>query len=172
MKLKLLKISAFVVGVFPLLIETDCDGPAWSPSRPAAEYGSRPRPPAPRIHASLGGWRGVPRGGVPRPRTPPRAPIFPGQVCRMGGLAPNAPCEAARICLSRAPNISRPGPSRIGGLAPNGKLAGGGNNQLQLPSKIQSLPKGNGSVLPSIATEPQRQLLKVGRDRTAGQEIS
>jgi hypothetical protein len=40
-------------------------------------------------------------------------------------------------------------------LAPNGKLAGGGNNRLQLPSKIQSLPKGNGSVLPSIAQGKQ-----------------
>jgi hypothetical protein len=40
-------------------------------------------------------------------------------------------------------------------LAPSSKLGGGGSNRLQLPSKIQSLPKGNGSVLPSIAQGKQ-----------------
>jgi hypothetical protein len=40
-------------------------------------------------------------------------------------------------------------------LAPSSKLAGGGNKQPQLPSKVQSLPKGSGSVLPSIAQGKQ-----------------
>jgi hypothetical protein len=76
----------------------------------------------------------------------------------MGGLAPHnklaggAPTPQAH---SRAPNISQPGSSRMGGLAPHNKLAGGGNRQPQFPSKVQSLPKGSGSVLPSIAQGKQ-----------------
>jgi hypothetical protein len=72
----------------------------------------------------------------------------------MGGLAPNnnlAGGGPKPQALSRAPNISWPGSDRIGGLAPKSNLAGGGNKQPQLPSKVQSLPTGSGSVLPSIA---------------------
>jgi hypothetical protein len=65
-------------------------------------------------------------------------------------LAPNGKLAGGGP-KQRTPNITRPGSSRIGGLAPNSKLAGGGNRQPQLPSTVQSLPKGSGSVLPSIA---------------------
>jgi hypothetical protein len=135
MKLKLLKISAFVVEALPLLIGTDAiafpgppPGPPPSMGPPAGGF----MPPS----VAGGGFRGGPAIG--------RGPDFGG------GLGISKPPN-----FSRAPNISRPGPRRIGGLAPNGKLAGGGNNRLQLPSKIQSLPKGNGSVLPSIAQGKQ-----------------
>ena len=105
MKLKLLKISAFVVGVIPLLIEMYCDGPAWSPSRPAAEYGSRPRRRrtayacrrASRrrrtayacrrastrrpIHSSIGGWEGGSAAGrVPDAPGFGGDPVSPGQA--------------------------------------------------------------------------------------------
>jgi hypothetical protein len=69
-------------------------------------------------------------------------------------LAPNGKFARGEL-KPRTPNITRPGSSRTGGLAPDSKLGGGGNNRLQLPSKIQSLPKENGSILPSIARGKQ-----------------
>src|SRR6201987_2582462 len=143
MKLKLIKIGAFVLGVFPLLIGTDAmafPGP----------------PPAPPRMPAGGGPPRLPAGGAPRmgPCGPPRGsrfnrPSVPGGGFRGGGAVPRLQTP------SRAPNISRPGPSRTGGLAPNGKLADGGNSQPQFPSTVQSLPKGSGSVLPSIAQGKQ-----------------
>jgi hypothetical protein len=137
MKLKLLKISAFVVGFIPLLIETTAMALPGPPPGPPPNMGPRPggfMPPS----VAGGGFRGGPGfGGGP-------------DIGRGSGFG-GGPGISRPPNFSRVPNISRPGPSRIGGLAPNGKLAGGGNNRLQLPSKIQSLPKGNGSVLPSIA---------------------
>src|ERR1700747_2896279 len=143
MKLKLIKIGAFVFGAFPLLIGTDAmafPGPPLAPPRMPAG-GGPPR---------------LPAGGAPRmgPGWPPRGggfnrPSVPGGGFRGGGAVPRLQTP------SRAPNISRPGPSRTGGLAPNGKLAGGGNSQPQFPSTVQSLPKGSRSVLPSIAQGKQ-----------------
>src|SRR5271165_3704003 len=164
MKLKLFKISAFVVGAFPLLIGPDAMALPGPPPGPPPSMGpgvGGPRMPAGgppgaggfnRPSVPGGGFRG---GGVPRPQTPPRTPNIsrPGSS-RMGGLAPNSKIAGGGPKLqapSRAPNISRPGSSLTGGLAPNSKLAGGGNKQPQLPSTVQSLPKGSGSVLPSIA---------------------
>ena len=143
MKLKLIKIGAFVFGAFPLLIGTDAmafPGPPLAPPRMPAG-GGPPR---------------LPAGGAPRmgPGWPPRGggfnrPSVPGGGFRGGGAVPRLQTP------SRAPNISRPGPGRTGGLAPNGKLAGGGNSQPQFPSTVQYLPKGSGSVLPSIAQGKQ-----------------
>jgi hypothetical protein len=143
MKLKLIKIGAFVLGAFPLLIGTDAmafPGP----------------PPAPPRMPAGGGPPRLPAGGAPRmgPSGPPRGagfnrPSVPGGGFRGGGAVPRPQTP------SRVPNISRPGPSRTGGLAPNGKLAGGGNSQPKLPSTVQSLPKGSRSVLPSIAQGKQ-----------------
>src|SRR5271166_50729 len=131
MKLALFKISAFVVGAFPLLIETNAMALPGPPPGPPPSMGPRPggfMPPS----VAGGGFRGGPGIG--------RGPGFGG-----------GPGISRPPNFSRASNISRPGPSRIGGLAPNGKLAGGGPGQ-QFPSKIQSLPKGSGSVLPSVAS--------------------
>src|SRR5271165_3069297 len=140
MKLKLFKISAFVVGAFALLVGTEARAqlgppPPIPPSLPAG--GAPPMPPS----LPAGGPPRIPSGGPPRAGGFNR-PSVPGGGFRAGGSVPRPP--------SRAPNISRPGPSRTGGLAPNSKLAGGGPGP-QFPSKIQSLPKGSGSVLPSIA---------------------
>jgi len=132
-----------VFGAFPLLIGTDAmafPGPPLAPPRMPAG-GGPPR---------------LPAGGAPRmgPGWPPRGggfnrPSVPGGGFRGGGAVPRLQTP------SRAPNISRPGPGRTGGLAPNGKLAGGGNSQPQFPSTVQYLPKGSGSVLPSIAQGKQ-----------------
>ena len=143
MKLKLFKISVFVVGAVPLLIGTDAMAfPGPPPAPPRMPAGGPP------------GGGGLPGGGLPRGGPPsggpPRAggfnrPSAPGGGFRGGGGGPGPQTP------SRAPNISRPGSSRPGGLAPKNNLAGGGAKQPQLPSKVQSLPKGSGSVLPSIA---------------------
>jgi hypothetical protein len=131
-----------VLGAFPLLIGTDAMAfpgpPPAPPSMPAG--GGPPRLPAggaPRMGPS-----GFPRGGFNRPSVP-------GGGFRSGGAVPRPQTP------SRAPNISRPGPGRTGGLAPNGKLAGGGNSHPQFPSTVQSLPKASRSVLPSIAQGKQ-----------------
>src|SRR5271166_2451202 len=160
MKLKLLKISAFVVGAFPLLIETNVMALPGPPPGPPPSMGPRPggfMPPS----VAGGGFRGGPaigRGpdfgggpGISRPPNFSRAPNIsrPGPS-RIGGLAPNGKLAGGGP-KPRTPNITRPGSSRTGGLAPNSKLAGGGPGQ-QFPSKIQSLPKGSGSVLPSVAS--------------------
>src|SRR5271165_4022682 len=159
MKLALFKISAFVVGAFPLLIETNAMALPGPPPGPPPSMGPRPggfMPPS----VAGGGFRGGPGigrgpgfGGGPGISSPPnfsRAPNIsrPGPS-RIGGLAPNGKLAGGGP-KPRTPNITRPGSSRTGGLAPNSKLAGGGPGQ-QFPSKIQSLPKGSGSVLPSIA---------------------
>src|SRR5271157_5945391 len=131
MKLALFKISAFVVGAFPLLIETNAMALPGPPPGPPPSMGPRPggfMPPS----VAGGGFRGGPGIG--------RGPGFGG-----------GPGISSPPNFSRAPNISRPGSSRTGGLAPNSKLAGGGPGQ-QFPSKIQSVPKGSGSVLPSVAS--------------------
>src|SRR5271157_272959 len=131
MKLALFKISAFVVGAFPLLIETNAMALPGPPPGPPPSMGPRPggfMPPS----VAGGGFRGGPGIG--------RGPGFGG-----------GPGISRPPNFSRAPNVSRPGPSRPGGLAPNSKLAGGGPGQ-QFPSKIQSVPKGSGSVLPSFAS--------------------
>ena len=108
----------------------------WTRHRPGAGFGGGP--------------------GVSRPRTPRAPRIFPGQdLAGLEAWLRMASLRAAGPSTSRAPNISRPGSGRTGGLVPNSKLAGGGNNRPQLPSKIQSLPKGSGSVLPSIAQGKQ-----------------
>src|SRR6201984_2993951 len=156
MKLKLFKISAFVVGAFPLLIETDAMALPGPPPGPPPSMGPRPggfMPPS----VAGGGFGGGP--GISRPPNFSRAPNIsrPGPS-RIGGLVPNGKLAGGGPkpgASSRPPNISRPGSSRTGGLVPNSKLGGGGNNRPQLPSKIQSLPKGNGSVLPSIAQRKQ-----------------
>src|SRR5271165_1663266 len=160
MKLKLLKISAFVVGAFPLLIETNVMALPGPPPGPPPSMGPRPggfMPPS----VAGGGFRGGPGigrgpgfGGGPGISSPPnfsRAPNIsrPGPS-RIGGLAPNGKLAGGGP-KPRTPNITRPGSSRTGGLAPNSKLAGGGPGQ-QFPSKIQSVPKGSGSVLPSVAS--------------------
>src|SRR5271165_3523763 len=168
MKLALFKISAFVVGAFPLLIETNAMALPGPPPGPPPRMGSGPG----GFKASSvagGGFRGGPGGpdfgggpgigrgpdfgggpGISRPPNFSRAPNIsrPGPS-RIGGLAPNGKLAGGGPG-PRTPNITRPGPSRTGGLAPNSKLAGGGPGP-QFPSKIQSLPKGSGSVLPSIA---------------------
>ena len=158
MKLKLLKISAFVVRAFPLLIGTSAVALPGPPPGPPPSMGPRPdgfMPPS----VAGGGFRGGPGfGGGPGISRPPdfsRAPNIsrPGPS-RIGGLAPNSRLAGGGP-KPPTPNITRPGSSRTGGLAPNSRLAGGGNNRLQLPSNIQSLPKGNGSVLPSIAQGKQ-----------------
>src|SRR5208337_773211 len=131
MKLALFKITAFVVGAFPLLIETNAMALPGPPPGPPPSMGPRPggfMPPS----VAGGGFRGGPGIG--------RGPGFGG-----------GPGISSPPNFSRAPNISRPGSSRTGGLAPNSKLAGGGPGQ-QFPSKIQSVPKGSGSVLPSVAS--------------------
>jgi hypothetical protein len=172
MKLKLFKISAFVVGAFPLLIEANAMALPGPPPGPPPSMGPPPggfMPPSVAGGGFQGGFPSGPGGGGPGGPRIGRGPGFGG------GPGISRPPD-----FSRAPNISRPGPSRIGGLAPNGKFAGGrpkpptpditrlgssrtgglapnsklgagGNNRLQLPSTIQSLPKGSGSVLPSIA---------------------
>ncbi|MFY9987865.1 MAG: hypothetical protein WAK31_24110 [Chthoniobacterales bacterium] len=158
MELKLLKISALVVGTILLLIGTDAiafpgppPGPPPSMGPPAGGF----MPPS----VAGGGFRGGPGiGGGPGISRPPNfsnAPNIsrPGPS-RIGGLAPNGKLAGGGP-KPHIPNITRPGSSRTGGLVPNSKLGGGGNNRLQLPSKIQSLPKGNGSVLPSIAQGKQ-----------------
>src|SRR5271166_1311180 len=144
MKLALFKISAFVVGAFPLLIETNAMALPGPPPGPPPSMGPGPggfMPPS----VAGGGFRGGPGGpdfgGGPGIG---RGPDFGG-----------GPGISRPPNFSRAPNISRPGPSRTGGLAPNSRLAGGGNKQPQLPSTVQSLPKGSGSVLPSIAQGKQ-----------------
>ena len=121
--------------------------PRMGPSGPPRAGGFN-RPSAPG-----GGFRAG--GGVPRPPTSSRAPNIsrPGPS-RIGSLAPNGKLAGGGP-KPRTPNITRPGSSRTGGLAPNSKLAGGGNKQPQLPSTVQSLPKGGGSVLPSIAQGKQ-----------------
>src|SRR5271165_3673778 len=100
MKLALFKISAFVVGAFPLLIETNAMALPGPPPGPPPSMGPRPggfMPPS----VAGGGFRGGPAiGGGPG----------------FGG----GPGISRSPNFSRAPNISRPGPSRIGGLAPNG----------------------------------------------------
>src|SRR5271165_375895 len=158
MKLKLLKISAFVVRAFPLLIGTSAVALPGPPPGPPPSMGPRPdgfMPPS----VAGGGFRGGPGfGGGPGISRPPdfsRAPNIsrPGPS-RIGGLAPNSRLAGGGP-KPPTPNITRPGSSRTGGLAPNSRLAGGGNNRLQLPSNIQSLPKGNGSVLPSIVQGKQ-----------------
>ena len=97
-----------------------CNSFPWSPPRPPPSMG--PGVGGPRMPAG-----GPPGAGGPRMPAggPPRAggfnrPSVPGGGFRGGGAFPRPPAS------SRAPNISRPGPSRMGGLAPNGKLAGGG----------------------------------------------
>src|SRR5271166_3553577 len=157
MKLALFKISAFVVGAFPLLIETNAMALPGPPPGPPPSMGAGPggfMPPS----VAGGGFRGGPGGpdfgGGPGISSPPnfsRAPNIsrPGPS-RIGGLAPNGKLAGGGP-KPRTPNITRPGSSRTGGLAPNSKLAGGGPGQ-QFPSKIQSLPKGSGSVLPSVAS--------------------
>jgi hypothetical protein len=162
MKLALFKISAFAL---PLLIGTEAiafpGAPPPPPSLPAGgppgggglPGGGLPRGGPPpgggfnRPSVPGGGFRGA--GGVPRPPTSSRPPNIsrPGSS-RPGGLAPNNNLAGGGP-KPRTPNISRPGSSQPGGLAPKSNLAGGGNKQPQLPSKVQSLPKGSGSVLPS-----------------------
>ena len=157
MKSTLFKISAFLFGAFPLLLGTDVMAlPGPPPVPPSMPAGGPPRIPSggpPRAggfnrpSVPGGGFRAA--GGVPR--SPSRAPNISGPgSSRMGGLAPNSKLAGGGL-KPRTPNISWPDPSRTGGLAPNSKLAGGGNMQPQLPSKVQSLPKGSGSVLPSFA---------------------
>jgi len=145
MKLALFKISAFVVGAFPLLIGTEVIAfPGPPPAPPSLPAGGPPRMPP----------GGFPGGGPPRAGGlpgggPPRAggfnrPSVPGGGFRGGGAPrPQTP--------PRAPNTSPLGSGRMGGLAPKSNLAGGGNKQPQFPSKVQSLPQGSGSVLPSLA---------------------
>src|SRR5271166_3967735 len=173
MKLALFKISAFVVGAFPLLIETNAMALPGSPPGPPPSMGPGPggfMPPS----VAGGGFRGGPGGpafgggpgigrgpdfgggpGISRPPNFSRAPNIsrPGPS-RIGGLAPNGKLAGGGP-KPRTPNITRPGSSRTGGLAPNSKLGGGGNRQPQFPSTVQSLPKGSGSVLPSIAQGKQ-----------------
>src|SRR5271165_4243558 len=168
MKLALFKISAFLVGAFPLLIETNAMALPGPPPGPPPSMGPRPggfMPPS----AAGGGFRGEPgigRGsdfgggpGISRPPNFSRAPNIsrPGPS-RIGGLAPNGKLAGGGPkpqAPSRAPNFSRPGSSLTGGLAPNSQLARGGNKQPQLPSTVQSLRKGSGSVLPSFAQGKQ-----------------
>src|SRR5271157_3969289 len=152
MKLALFKISAFVVGAFPLLIETNAMALPGPPPGPPPSMGPGPggfMPPS----VAGGGFRGGP--GISRPPNFSRAPNIsrPGPS-RIGGLAPNGKLAGGGP-KPRTPNITRPGSSRTGGLAPNSKLGGGGNRQPQFPSTVQSLPKGSGSVLPSIAQGKQ-----------------
>src|SRR5271165_2334179 len=173
MKLALFKISAFVVGAFPLLIETNAMALPGPPPGPPPSMGAGPggfMPPS----VAGGGFRGGPGGpdfgggpgigrgpdfgggpGISRPPNFSRAPNIsrPGPS-RIGGLAPNGKLAGGGP-KPRTPNITRPGSSRTGGLAPNSKLGGGGNRQPQFPSTVQSLPKGSGSVLPSIAQGKQ-----------------
>jgi hypothetical protein len=173
MKLTLFKISAFVVGALPLLIGADATAfPGPPPAPPSLPAGGPPRMPSgglpgdgfprggpPRAggfnrpSVPGGGFRGG--GGGPRPQTSSRIPnISLPDSSRPAGLAPKTNLAGGGPkpqTPSRAPNISRPGSSRPGGLAPKSNLAGGGNKPPQLPSKVQSFPKGNGSVLPSIA---------------------
>src|SRR5271157_6124508 len=173
MKLALFKISAFVVGAFPLLIETNAMALPGPPPGPPPSMGPGPggfMPPS----VAGGGFRGGPGGpdfgggpgigrgpdfgggpGISRPPNFSRAPNIsrPGPS-RIGGLAPNGKLAGGGP-KPRTPNITRPGSSRTGGLAPNSKLGGGGNRQPQFPSTVQSLPKGSGSVLPSIAQGKQ-----------------
>ena len=157
MKSTLFKISAFLFGAFPLLLGTDVIAlPGPPPAPPSMPAGGPPRIPSggpPRAggfnrpSVPGGGFRAA--GGVPR--SPSRGPnISRLGSSRMGALAPNSELAGGGP-KPRTPNVCRPGPSRTGGLAPTSKLAGGGNKQPQLPSKVQSLPKGSGSVLPSIA---------------------
>ncbi|MBV8484620.1 MAG: hypothetical protein JO077_17370 [Verrucomicrobia bacterium] len=145
MKLRFFKKSALVVGAFPLLIGIDAmalPGPPPAPPRMPAG-GLAPGGGLPPGGGFPGG--GLPRGGGPPPTGGFNRPSAPGGGFCGGGGGPGPQS------LSRAPNISRPGSSRPGGLAPKSNLAGGGNKQPQLPSKVQFLPKGSGSVLPSIA---------------------
>jgi hypothetical protein len=151
MESKLLKTSAFVVGAISLLIGTDAIGFPGPPPGPPPSMGPPSggfMPPS----VAGGGFHGGP--GISRPPNFSRAPNIsrPGPS-RIGGLAPNGKLTGAP--KPHTQNITRPGSSRTGGLVPNSKLGGGGNNRPQLPSKIQSLPKGNGSVLPSIAQRKQ-----------------
>jgi hypothetical protein len=176
MKLKLFKISAVLVSAFPLLIETNATALPGPPPGPPPTMGPPPggfMPPSVAGGGFQGGFPGGPGGGLPggfpggpgigrgpgfgggsgisRPPNFSRAPNIsrPGPS-RIGGLAPNGKFAGGRP-KPPTQNITRLGSSRTGGLAPNSKLAAGGTNRLQLPSKIQSLPKGSGSVLPSIA---------------------
>ena len=138
MKVKRFKISAFVISAFPLLIVTDAIalfGPP--PPLPAGGMGPHPggfMPPS----VAGGGFRGAPGfGGGPGVSRPPnfsRAPEF--------SRPPN---------FSRPQNISPSNFNRMGGLAPNGKIAAGANRGPQLSPKVESHLKGSGSVLPSIA---------------------
>ena len=175
MKLKLLKISAFVAGALPLLIGTDA---VAFPGPPPG--GGPPRMPAggpPRLPGGGGppmGLSGPPRGGPPmRPSGPPRAggfnrPAVPGGGFRggAGGPGPHSP--------SHVPNIARPGHGRPGGLAPNSTLAGRGPAHggpgPQFPSKVQPLPKGGGSVLPSFASGAALGSIAQGKLPGAGPE--
>ena len=124
MKLELFKISAFVAGTLPLLLGTDAAAFPGPPGPPGPPPGGPPHLPAGGPPGLPGGGppmglSGPPRGGPPmRPSGPPRGggfnhPSVPGGGFR-GGPGPHAP------------NLSRPSPGRPGGLAPNGKLAGGG----------------------------------------------
>jgi hypothetical protein len=163
MKLVLLKLPAFAAGAISLLIGTDAIAfPGPPPPPPSLPAGGGPRIPSggPPLGSGFnrpsvpgGGFRGG--GGFPRPHGSLRAPNIsrPGPS-RSGGLVPNSKLAGGGLkprTSSGPPNISRPGSSRTGGLVPNSKIADGGNKQPQLPSKVQSLSKGSGSVLPSIA---------------------
>src|SRR5271157_3375761 len=147
MKLALFKISAFVVGAFPLLIETNAMALPGPPPGPPPSMGPGPggfMPPS----VAGGGFRGGP--GISRPPNFSRAPNIsrPGPS-RIGGLAPNGKLAGGGP-KPRTPNITRPGSSRTGGLAPNSKLAGPGQ---QFPSKIQSFPKGSGRFYRQLRAE-------------------
>ena len=127
-------------GAFPLLIGTDAmafPGP----------------PPAPPRMPAGGGPPRLPAGGAPRmgPGGPPRGggfnrPSVPGGGFRGGGAVPRLQTP------SRAPNISRPGPGRTGGLAPNSKLAGSGPKP-QAPSRAPNIsrpgPSRTGGLAPN-----------------------
>lgn len=130
MKSALFKLSVFAAGAFPLLIGMDAMA---LPGPPPAV----PRPPA-------GGPPRIPSGGPPRAGAFNR-PSAPGGGFRGGGVPrPQIP--------SRAPNISRPGPGRSGGLAPNSKLAGAGHGPhtaSRAPNASRPVPGQSGGLAPN-----------------------
>ena len=175
MKLALFKIPVFVVGAFPLLIGMDAIAFPGPPPGPPPSMGPGPGvggprmpaggPPAPADRVCLQAGLHAPADSIAH-RCPAGSAVgvFPA-TARL--FAPDISGQALagweawlRTASLRAagptagpsaPDISRSGSNLTGGLAPNSKLAGGGNNQPQLPSTVQSLPKGSGSVLPSVA---------------------
>src|ERR1700682_6142218 len=110
MKLALFKISVFAVGAFPLLIGMDAMALPGPPPGPPSMPEGGP-PGAGGFNRPSVPGDGFRGGGVPRPQTPPRAP-----------------------------NISRPGTGRMGGLAPNSSLAGG-RPKPQAPARAPNISR-------------------------------